>query len=82
MPCICFVDKWMCAHRNWLMETAISLTVTCLKPAEASRLYDVLDDILEHCFLSLYNIWKNLQFWQSRAEVSLFCCLVFFDKFI
>ncbi|XP_023533779.1 protein DGS1, mitochondrial-like isoform X3 [Cucurbita pepo subsp. pepo] len=45
------------------------LTVTCLKPAEASRLYDVLDDILEHCFLSLYNIWKNLQFWQSRAEV-------------
>ncbi|XP_023533777.1 protein DGS1, mitochondrial-like isoform X1 [Cucurbita pepo subsp. pepo] len=44
------------------------LTVTCLKPAEASRLYDVLDDILEHCFLSLYNIWKNLQFWQSRAE--------------
>lgn len=44
------------------------LTVTGWEPAEASRLYDVLGDLLEHCFLNLHGIWKNLQFWQSRAE--------------
>ncbi|KAL4027483.1 hypothetical protein IC575_010649 [Cucumis melo] len=44
------------------------LTVTGWEPAEASRLYDVLGDLLEHCFSNLHSIWKNLQFWQSRAE--------------
>lgn len=71
MPYTYFVDKWMSAQFTWFMETANSLTVTGREPAEASRLYDVLGDLLEHCFSNLHNIWKNLQFWQSRAEVSL-----------
>ncbi|KAL6284661.1 hypothetical protein ACE6H2_015590 [Prunus campanulata] len=36
---------------------------------EASRVCDVLHDILEHIFSNLHNIQKNMQFWQSRAEV-------------
>ncbi|GFY80504.1 dgd1 suppressor 1 [Actinidia rufa] len=38
--------------------------------SEASRVFDVLEDILEHIFLDLHNIQKNLHFWQSRAEGS------------
>ncbi|KAA8544502.1 hypothetical protein F0562_022458 [Nyssa sinensis] len=38
--------------------------------SEASRVFDVLEDVLEHIFLNLHNIQKNLQFWQSRAEGS------------
>lgn len=37
---------------------------------EDSRVLDILEDILEHLFQNLHNIQKNLQFWQSRAEVS------------
>ncbi|GAY50877.1 hypothetical protein CUMW_130000 [Citrus unshiu] len=37
---------------------------------EACRICDVLEDIMEHIFLNLHNIQKNLQFWQSRAEGS------------
>ncbi|BFG30205.1 hypothetical protein CerSpe_164790 [Prunus speciosa] len=37
---------------------------------EASRVCDVLHDILEHIFSNLHNIQKNMQFWQSRAEGS------------
>ncbi|XP_010651562.1 protein DGS1, mitochondrial isoform X2 [Vitis vinifera] len=43
---------------------------TSVIPMEASRVFDVLEDILEHLFLNLHNIQKNLQFWQSRAEES------------
>lgn len=71
------VDKWMTAYRNGFMEFANSLTVTGWEPTEASRLYDVLGDLLEHCFFNLHNIWKNLQFWESRAEASVFVSLVF-----
>lgn len=39
---------------------------------EASRVLDVLHDILEHTFSNLHNIHKNLQFWESRAEVRNF----------
>ena len=60
------------AYHNQFMVTANSLTVTGWEPAEASRLYDVLGDLLEHCFSNLHSIWKNLQFWQSRAEASPF----------
>lgn len=38
--------------------------------SDASRVYEVLEDILEHTFLNLHNVQTNLQFWQSRAEVS------------
>ena len=44
---------------------------------EGSRVYEVLEDILEHIFLNLHNVQKNLQFWESRAEVSkpfVMCC--------
>ncbi|KAF9621114.1 hypothetical protein IFM89_016608 [Coptis chinensis] len=35
---------------------------------EASRVFDVVEDILDHIFSNLHNIQKNLQFWQCRAE--------------
>ncbi|KAK9999390.1 hypothetical protein SO802_018993 [Lithocarpus litseifolius] len=38
--------------------------------SDTSRVYEVLEDILEHIFLNLHNVQKNLQFWQSRAEGS------------
>ncbi|KAH9790355.1 protein DGS1 [Citrus sinensis] len=37
---------------------------------DSSVICDVLEDIMEHIFLNLHNIQKNLQFWQSRAEGS------------
>lgn len=37
---------------------------------EECKVHDVLEDILEHVFQNLHDIQKNLQFWQSRAEVS------------
>ncbi|KAF2291803.1 hypothetical protein GH714_035669 [Hevea brasiliensis] len=36
---------------------------------ESSVVYDVLEDIMEHIFVNLHSVEKNLQFWQSRAEV-------------
>lgn len=38
--------------------------------SEGSRVFNVLEDILEHIFLNLHIIQKNLQFWESRAEGS------------
>ncbi|XP_057501178.1 protein DGS1, mitochondrial-like [Actinidia eriantha] len=38
--------------------------------SEASRVFDVLEDILEHIFLDLHSIQKNLHFWQSRGQGS------------
>ncbi|KAH7862145.1 hypothetical protein Vadar_000722 [Vaccinium darrowii] len=38
--------------------------------SEGSRVFDVLQDILEHVCLDLHNIQKNLHFWQSKAEAS------------
>ncbi|CAL1403522.1 unnamed protein product [Linum trigynum] len=40
-----------------------------IKP-HSSRVYDVLEDILEHSYNNLHSIQKNLLFWQSRAEGS------------
>ncbi|XP_048135977.1 protein DGS1, mitochondrial isoform X2 [Rhodamnia argentea] len=37
---------------------------------EASRVYDVLEDIMEHVLSYLHDIQKHLQFWQTRAEGS------------
>ncbi|CAK9181110.1 unnamed protein product [Ilex paraguariensis] len=42
----------------------------CGVTTEAFKVYEVLEDILEHIFLNLHDIQKNLQFWQSRAEGS------------
>ncbi|XP_030959019.1 protein DGS1, mitochondrial [Quercus lobata] len=38
--------------------------------SDTSRVYEVLEDILEHIILNLRIVQKNLQFWQSRAEGS------------
>ncbi|PRQ17009.1 putative nuclear control of ATP synthase 2 [Rosa chinensis] len=37
---------------------------------EASRVLDVLHEILKHTFSNLHHVQKNLQFWESRAEGS------------
>ncbi|KAL8122395.1 protein DGS1, mitochondrial isoform X2 [Apium graveolens] len=40
------------------------------KFSEGSGIFDVLEDILEHVFVNMHIIQKNLQFWQSKAEGS------------
>lgn len=42
----------------------------CRAASENSRIFNVLEDIIEHTFLNLHYIQKNLEFWQSKAEVS------------
>ncbi|CAM8963542.1 hypothetical protein QQ045_005958 [Rhodiola kirilowii] len=37
---------------------------------EASRVFDVIEDILDHVLSDLHVIQKNLHFWQTRAEGS------------
>ncbi|XP_052185734.1 protein DGS1, mitochondrial [Diospyros lotus] len=41
-----------------------------LDTSEASGIFYVLEDILEHIFSDLHSIQKNLHFWQSKAEES------------
>lgn len=41
-----------------------------LKFSEGSGIFDVLEDILEHIFVNMHSIQKNLQFWQTKAEGS------------
>ncbi|KAK1391043.1 Nuclear control of ATPase protein 2 [Heracleum sosnowskyi] len=41
-----------------------------LKFGEVSGIFDVLEGILEHIFVNMHSIQKNLQFWQSKAEGS------------
>lgn len=49
---------------------------------EASRVIDVLEDILEQIYSNLHNIQKNLRFWESRAEVSKSALLQLILSFI
>ncbi|XP_021734279.1 protein DGS1, mitochondrial-like [Chenopodium quinoa] len=37
---------------------------------EASRIYDVLEDVFEHILSNMHNVQKNLQYWQAKAEGS------------
>ncbi|PIN00768.1 hypothetical protein CDL12_26728 [Handroanthus impetiginosus] len=37
---------------------------------EACRIFDALEDIIEHTLQNLHDIQRNLAFWQSRAEGS------------
>nr|XP_043632148.1 protein DGS1, mitochondrial [Erigeron canadensis] len=37
---------------------------------EASKVYQVLEDIVEHMFFNLHSIQKNLQFWLDRSQGS------------
>ncbi|GMH10333.1 hypothetical protein Nepgr_012174 [Nepenthes gracilis] len=45
---------------------------------ETSRIFDALEDILEHIMLNLHNVQKNLMFWESKAEESNAQKLYFF----
>nr|GMD21431.1 protein DGS1, mitochondrial [Ipomoea batatas] len=42
----------------------------CRTASENSRIFNVLENIIEHTFLNLHYIQKNLEFWQSKAEES------------
>ncbi|GAB2277122.1 hypothetical protein Dimus_011829 [Dionaea muscipula] len=66
------------ASRAWWRQRKPSLplpipvnSIDCsLITKETSRIFDVLEDVLEHLFSNLHIIEKNLQFWQSKAEES------------
>ncbi|EOY32949.1 Dgd1 suppressor 1 isoform 1 [Theobroma cacao] len=47
-----------------------SFSSTTPMTPEASRVYEVLNDIMDRSILNLHKIQNNLQFWQSRAEGS------------
>lgn len=48
---------------------------TCRVASESNRIFEVLEDIIEHTLINLHIIQKNLLFWQSTAEVSINYCL-------
>ncbi|KAI3461193.1 hypothetical protein Pfo_017856 [Paulownia fortunei] len=50
--------------------TTASLDRSSAITSEACRIFDVLEDIIEHTLQNLHSIQKNLGFWQSRAEGS------------
>lgn len=49
---------------------------TCRITSEGSRIFAVLDDIIDHTLRNLHIVQKNLLFWQSTAEVSIKKCLL------
>lgn len=46
------------------------MLLACRVVSEASKFFDILEDLVEHILLNLHYIQKNLEFWQSKAEVS------------
>lgn len=48
---------------------------TCRVTSEGSRIFEVLENIIEHTLINLHIVQKNLLFWQSTAEVSTNVCL-------
>lgn len=50
---------------------------TCRITSEGSRIFAVLDDIIDHTLRNLHIVQKNLLFWQSTAEVSIKKCLLY-----
>ncbi|KAL5719467.1 hypothetical protein ACHQM5_012239 [Ranunculus cassubicifolius] len=60
--------------RSWRRKPGLPLPLpsnsleSSLVLTEASRIFDVLEDVLDHIFYDLHNIQKNLEFWQSRSE--------------
>ncbi|KAK4408350.1 protein DGS1, mitochondrial [Sesamum angolense] len=48
--------------------TAASLDRSPAITTEACRIFDLLEDIVEHTLQNLHSIQKNLSFWQSKAE--------------
>lgn len=53
-----------------------SFLSSCRIVTKESRVNAVLEDALERVLINLHSIQKNLQFWQSRAEVFVFSVLL------
>ncbi|OVA14820.1 Nuclear control of ATP synthase 2 [Macleaya cordata] len=60
--------------RSWRRRPGLPLPLpsnsleSTLVLTEASRVFDILEDILEHILSRLHDIQKSLQFWQCKAE--------------
>ncbi|XP_019197847.1 PREDICTED: protein DGS1, mitochondrial isoform X2 [Ipomoea nil] len=52
------------------LPTSASVSSSSMTASENSRIFIVLENIIEHTFLNLHYIQKNLEFWQSKAEES------------
>ncbi|XP_031122925.1 protein DGS1, mitochondrial [Ipomoea triloba] len=52
------------------LPTSASVSSSPMTASENSRIFNVLENIIEHTFLNLHYIQKNLEFWQSKAEES------------
>ncbi|KAF3454035.1 hypothetical protein FNV43_RR04481 [Rhamnella rubrinervis] len=64
-------DFTLCFVRDLDLHVAFHCSILLLLVrVETSRVFEVLADILEHIYLNLQNIQKNLHFWQSKAEGS------------
>ncbi|KAJ8635524.1 hypothetical protein MRB53_009791 [Persea americana] len=50
------------------LPSRTSLESSSQIPKETSRVFDTLEDILEHTLLNLHDVRKSLRFWQSRGE--------------
>lgn len=59
----------------WLSFVIVNAVPSCRVTSESSRIFEVLEDIIEHTLRNLHIIQKNLLFWQSTAEVSINYCL-------
>ncbi|CAH9100126.1 unnamed protein product [Cuscuta epithymum] len=52
------------------LPNSATIPLSSTDASESSRIIVVLEDIVEHIFLNLHYIQKNLEFWQSKAEES------------
>lgn len=43
--------------------------VECRMMTEASRVFDVLEDVFENVFSNIHYVQKNLRYWKAKAEV-------------
>ncbi|KAL2510949.1 dgd1 suppressor 1 [Abeliophyllum distichum] len=50
--------------------TTVSSDQPFVTTSEGHRIFEALENIMEHTLQNLHNIQKNLRFWQSRAEGS------------
>lgn len=53
----------------------------CRNYSNASRVHAVLEDVLERVLTNMHRIQKNLQFWQSIAQVFFSSFFGFFTYF-
>ena len=57
--------------------------VKCRMMTEASRVFDVLEDVFENVFSNMHYVQKNLRYWKAKAEVvtRLTACFVINNVF-